>query len=505
MSTYKRILNALVAVVFFGATACNQPETADRSEPASVHASSDRLPMNGSIETRMGKLDFESGFPSDESVQQLYDEMDFQRATQAYLWALPIVAFAEWQHSHREIAGATEIDYVAYLSGREKLGILTPNATTPYYLNFADLSATGPLVVEEPEGLTAGGILDMWQRPSVDTGQIGPFAGRGGRYLVLGPEHPDMSIDGYTTVRVGTNSTFIAFRVLDPREDVAARIVSELRIYPYAERDNPPATRIVPAADLTWIAGAPPGMAYWERLADILDREPVDARDMMMTAMLRPLGIVHGTPFAPDARQRQILEQAALVGEASARANAYAKRMEGARVWPDRGWEMSLMLTETDQQTETHTQLDERASWFYEAVGVSEGMMCRTVGAGQCYLETQKDSQGDWLDGGRNYRLRVPANAPVEQFWSFSVYDVETRSLLDSSTRSDVSSRMDLALNDDGSVDLYFGPEAPEGLENNWVKTIPGRGWFTYFRLYGPSQVFFDRTWTLNDIERLDS
>ncbi|RZV34460.1 MAG: DUF1254 domain-containing protein [Chromatiales bacterium] len=458
--------------------------------------------MNGTVATRIGNLNFESGFPSDKSVTKLFDEMDFQRATQAYLWALPIVAFAEWQHSHREVAGAREIDYVGYLSGREKLGILTPNATTPYYLNFADLSKTGPLVVEEPEGLTAGGILDMWQRPAVDTGQIGPFAGKGGRYLVLGPGQPDMQVEGYATVRVGTNNTFIAFRVLDPREDAAARIVSELKIYPYEDRDNPPQTRIVPAAGLSWIAGAPEGIAYWERLADILNREPVDDRDKMMTAMLRALGIVHGQPFRPDSRQKQILEQAALVGLAMARANGYAKRLEGSRVWPDRRWEMSLLIDETDQDTPTHTQLDERASWFYEAVGVSEGMMCRTVGAGQCYLEAQKDSDGRWLDGGQSYRLRVPANAPVVQFWSFSVYDVETRSLIDTGTRSDVSSRMDLAVNDDGSVDLYFGPEAPAGLENNWVKTIPGRGWFTYFRLYGPAQEFFDRAWKLNDIER---
>jgi hypothetical protein len=464
----------------------------------------DGLPMNGSVETKMGVLTFEGGYPSDQTVKKLYDEMDFQRATQVYLWALPIVAFAEWQHSHREIAGARDIDYVAYLSGREKLGILTPNATTPYYLNFADLSATGPLVVEEPEGLTAGGILDMWQRPAVDTGQIGPFAGKGGRYLVLGPDQPDMNVDGYKTVRVATNSTFIAFRVLDPRKDVAAKIVSGLKMYPYSERENPPVTRIIPAKGLTWIAGAPSGIAYWERLAEILDREPVDERDMMMTAMLRPLGIVKGKPFKPTKRQKAILKQAELVGLSMARANSYAKRMEGARVWPDRNWEMSLMLTETNQQTATHTQLDERSSWFYEAVGVSEGMMCRTVGAGQCYLEAQKDKDGNWLDGGKSYRLRVPVGAPVEQFWSFSVYDVETRSLLDSGTRSDVSSRMDLTLNEDGSVDLYFGPEAPEGLENNWVKTIPGRGWFTYFRLYGPTQVFFDRAWTLNNIERQD-
>ena len=462
------------------------------------------LPMNGKLDTLMGEIEFQSGFPSDESVVKLFDEMDFHRATQAYMWSLPLVAFAEWQHSHREIAGASNIDYVAYLSGAEKLGILTPNATTPYYLNFADLSETGPLVVIEPKGLTAGGILDMWQRPSVDTGQIGPFKGQGGRYLVLGPEHEDMQVEGYTTVRVGTNNTFIAFRVLDPDPTEYKRIVSEMKIYPYAERNNPPQTKMVPAAGKSWIAGQPRGLEYWERLSEIINKEPVDERDLMMMAMLRPLGIVKGQPFNPTKRQKTILEQATLVGESMARANAYAKRVEGARVWPDRSWEMSLTFKETSQDLETHTQLDERASWFYEAVGVSEGMMCRTVGAGQCYLETQKDTDGNWLDGSNTYKLTVPANAPVKQFWSFSVYDVETRSLNDTGMRPDVSSRMDLKKNSDGSVDLYFGPEAPEGWENNWVKTIPGRGWFTYFRLYGPTQEFFDRSWKLNDIEKVN-
>ena len=261
---------------------------------------------------------------------------------------------------------------------------------------------------------------------------------------------------------------------------------------------------MVPAAGKSWIAGQPRGLAYWERLADILNREPVDDRDLMMTAMLRPLGIVKGKKFDPDDRQKRILKEAALVGEVMARTNGYAKRLEGAKVWSDRRWEMSLLLKETNQDTETHTQLDERASWFYEAVGVSEGMMCRTVNAGQCYLESQKDSKGKWLDGSNTYKLTVPSGAPVKQFWSFSVYDVETRSLNDTGKRPDVSSRMDLKKNPDGSVDLYFGPKAPKGMEKNWVKTIPGRGWFTYFRLYGPTQEFFDRDWKLNDIEQVN-
>ena len=110
-----------------------------------------------------------------------------------------------------------------------------------------------------------------------------------------------------------------------------------------------------------------------------------------------------------------------------------------------------------------------------------------------------------WLDGGKTYRLRVPPDAPVAQFWSFTVYNNETRCFVDTGTNPDRSSRDNIVKNDDGSVDLYFGPEAPAGKpESNWIKTIPGKGWLTYFRLYGPTQAYFDRSWVLPDIERID-
>jgi hypothetical protein len=158
-------------------------------------------------------------------------------------------------------------------------------------------------------------------------------------------------------------------------------------------------------------------------------------------------------------------------------------------------------MKETNQETPTHTQFDERASWFYEAVGVSEGMMGRTVGFGQVYLESAKDSAGNWLDGGKTYRLHVPPDAPVKQFWSFTVYDNETRCFVDTGVAPDRSSRDDIVKNPDGSVDLYFGPKAPQGKSaKNWIKTLPGKGWFTYFRLYAPTQPYFDRTWVLPDI-----
>jgi len=222
--------------------------------------------------------------------------------------------------------------------------------------------------------------------------------------------------------------------------------------------------------------------------------------------MLQPLGIEKGKPFNPTARQKQILIEAAQVGELMARTIGFEKRFDGAKVWPGKQWEISLYLKETSQEAPSHTQLDERTSWFYEAVGVSVGMMGRTVGFGQVYLEASKDAAGHWLEGANTYHLRVPPNAPVAQFWSFTVYDNETRCFVDTGVQPDRSSRDDIVKNADGSVDLYFGPKPPAGKPaTNWIKTIPGKGWFTYFRLYGPTQPYFDRSWVLPDIERVKS
>ena len=463
------------------------------------------LPTSGVVESRLGDLELINGYPTDETANKIYDDMDFLRATQAYLWALPLMAMYEWQREQRETFGAGNLDYVDYMDYNDKLGLLTANATTPYVIAFPNMKETGPLVVENPPGAIAGGILDFWERPLTDTGQTGPDKGEGGKYLVLGPDDPDMNPEGYYVVRSSTVNLWVAARVLNPDPAVAKADAAAMRIYPYSQRDNPPPTRHVSPNGREWTGEQPRGMAYWEGLAKVIDEEPAQDRDRMLLAMLRPLGIEKGKPFEPRERQKEILIEAARVGEIMARANSYVKRFEGMKVWPEKNWEFSLLLEETSQETPNYTQLDERSSWFYEAVGVSDGMMGRIVGAGQVYLEAQKDAQGEWFDGDKTYHLHVPPDVPVAQFWSFTVYDNESRCLIDTGTYPDRSSRDDIVTNADGSVDLYFGPEAPAGKpETNWIKTIPGKGWFTYFRLYGPTQPFFDRTWVLPDVEELE-
>ena len=349
-----------------------------------------------------------------------------------------------------------------------------------------------------------GGILDFWQRPITDTGVLGPDQQKGGKYLILGPNDPDIKPEGYFVFRSPTNNVWSGQRGLSADLKEAQAVIGKMRVYPYSERNNPKPTAHIRPEGRKWSGEQPRGLAYWALLSRLINEEPVLERDRIMLATLVPLGIEKGKPFNPDERQKKILQEAANVGELTARANGFAKRFPGSAVWPGKKWEYSLFLKETNQEVPTHTQLDERSSWFYEAVGVTVGMMGRTVGAGQVYLETSKDSADQWLDGGKENTLHVPKDAPVAQFWSFTVYDNESRCLIDTGTYPDRSSRDDIVKNADGSVDLYFGPAPPAGRpEKNWIKTLPNKGWFTYFRLYGPTQPYFEKTWVLPDIDRV--
>jgi len=178
-----------------------------------------------------------------------------------------------------------------------------------------------------------------------------------------------------------------------------------------------------------------------------------------------------------------------------------APRFASARSYPGTHWDWVLTLN-PDQEGENYSQLDERTDYTFEAITVAEGMLTPVVGAGSQYMSTAKDSNGAWLDGGREYCLHVPPNVPVTEFWAVTVYDNLTRSMIATDTmKPGVSSRDNPRVNVDGSIDICFGPEPPAQSAASWIKTLPGRGWFAYFRWYGPTEAFFDKSWTLPDIE----
>ena len=458
-------------------------------------------PFEGTVDTRIGTLDFDNQYPSKASVETILDNMDFHGATQAYLWGIPIASNGNLQYFMNEVFKFREGELVKATTADEKRGILTANDTTPYILATANLAKTGPFVIDVPAGAIGGLVDDFWQRPVTDLGLAGPDKGAGAKYLITPPGYSGDEPSDHRIFESPTNNIFFGIRLLDADPDKAAAVQAKVRTYAYKDRANPPANTFpVPNAEYFW--GPPRGMAYWERLHEILNREAVAERDRFFMAMLKRLGIEKGKPFAPTDRQKQILEEAAFVGEAMAKANDLAKRSTPV-FWEEASWKIALGV-DPSQREENYDQLDERAEWFYEAVTASAGMVTTTPGLGSVYLAAYADNDGDWLEGNKQYKLHIPPNPPAEQFWSIAIYSWDSRTLIDNDQkRSAQSSRQDLDKNADGSVDLYYGPTPPDGHEKNWVQTIPGQGWWVYLRFYAPTKAYFDKTWSMGDFEKI--
>jgi hypothetical protein len=471
------------------------------AEPDPFYLPQPKQAFEGKVDTRIGTLEFENQYPSKKSMETILDSMDFHGATQAYLWGIPIASFANLQYYLHQKFKFDQTEFFDFDTLPHKLGVLTANATTPYIGATPDLTKTGPLVVDMPAGALAGMIDDFWQRPITDIGLVGPDKGKGAKYLITPPGYKGKKPDGYKVFESPTNNIFLAIRIIEPDPKKGKALKAAFRIYPYADRAKAK-KGVYTTPPAKYFFGPPRGMAYWERLHEILNREVVAERDRFFMAMLRRVGIEKGKPFKPTDRQKKLLEEAAFVGEAMAKANDLAKRSTEP-YWKGAKWKLALGLDPTQKQ-KYYDQLDERAEWMYEAVTTSAGMVTTTPGVGSIYQAAYADKDGDWLDGAKSYKLHVPANAPAKQFWSIAVYSWDTRTLIDNKQkRAAQSSRQKLDKNADGSIDLYYGPTAPKGKEKNWVQTIPGQGWWVYLRFYAPTKAYFDKSWSMGDFEKV--
>lgn len=461
------------------------------------------------IETPLGRIGLENGYPAQESVPMLFDALDFQRATQAYLWSVPAVSFVSLRKGWERDFGVYYNNFVIADNFVDTKGLYyTANTTTIYAVTMIDLGRDGAVVVEIPAGATLGIIDDFWQRAVTDVGLAGPDRGQGGKYLLLPPGYDgEAPSEGYHIVHTTMNDHNFIIRGLVQNGDVAdaADTIRKTRVYPYSQRRNPPAISFKSGSGKVVDTLMPSDMRYWEYLSEFINNNPVEERDRFFLAMLNPLGIEKGMPFQPNDRQKEILLQGLQTGEAMARAMLFKghQRFETARKWEGTNWNWAVIL-EPDQETEHYSQIDERLHWFFGATYMTPAMTVKKAGPGSQYIQTFKDAKDNWLDGSNTYRLRIPANPPAKAFWSVTVYNPVTRSMLQNPANdAALSSYDELRTNEDGSVDVYFGPEAPEGYASNWVQTVPDKGFFVWFRVYGPTEPFFDNSWSLKDIEKL--
>ncbi|CCV14361.1 DUF1254 domain-containing protein [Mesorhizobium sp. STM 4661] len=461
-----------------------------------------------SVETRIGTLKFEHGYPTEETSRKLYDELDFQRAVQAFLWSFPAVSFESIRVGVKRDLGADLNDLVIADNFSDTKGVwLTANDTTIYGMVNVDLSK-GPVVVEIPAGPAVGLIDDFWQRAISDVGLPGPDKGKGGKYLLLPPGFEGkVPKQGYYVLHGTMNNYNLLNRGLVQNGDIAAavKLIKQMKVYPWSERKNPKPNKVISMSGPKMDTIPPDGIEYWARLSAFINNNPVHERDRFFMAMLKPLGIEKGKPFQPDARQTTILVDAAKVGHAMARNLLFNadQRISGATTFLGKNWHW-VVLMKADQETDTYTQLDERLHYFYGAIYMSPAIGVKKAGPGAQYIQAFKDKDGNHFDGSKSYRLHVPANVPALAFWSLTLYDTETRSMIQNAGNDSARSGNEkLKANADGSVDLYFGPagSAPAGSESNWIETVPGKGFYPFFRFYSPTAPLFAGTWTLPDVE----
>lgn len=464
------------------------------------------------VETRLGTLSFDHGIPTEETSEKLYDWLDYSRAVQAYLWSLPIMGHTQWRQTYLDEYDIKPNELIFARQFNERSLILTANESTPYlfgWLNVKDKAA----IIEVPDGPLIGLMTDFWQRGLADLGIFGPNAGRGGTWVIHGPETPVdeiPTIEGAQYVKSNTNNLWWLMRVNSAPEDRDALAGGILTGFHGEELRS----QLRDGENKVGRNFQPRGMRYWEMLHMILQEEPVEDRDRFFMYFLKELGIEKGKPFQPTDKQRAILEEAVVVGEAMSKNFVYRERLPG--VLRDDGWRLILGRVEGSEPGDAmdHTQtagpvdrFDPRARYTYEATTTSPKIVYPKVGYGMGYAGMFLDSEERALAGDRSYVINVPVDPPVEIFWAITVYDVDTRGMVRTDQeRAERGSRHEgIRSLPDGTTPIIIGPEAPlAGWENNWIKSIPGRAWFPYFRFYGPTKPYFDQSWQLPPIEEIN-
>jgi len=436
-----------------------------------------------------------------------------RRAVEAVIWGMPAVNTDLMRQEMLTKTGG-KVNQIIYW-GRPldwQNQTLTPNPDAIYFMVFFNTKDVGPIVLDIPSADTnaslTGNIVTVWQSALEDVGLLGLDRGVGGRFVILPPGYADKIPDGYTALPSDTYSGYALLRSnlkSHGDADVAASIAygKRVKVYPLSAAANPAETVFTDVKDVNYDSTIRYDVSFFDNLNRVVQSEPWIERDRAMIDPLRTIGIEKGKAFAPSEATRKILTAA--IGEAKA---SLEQRYDAGfpPFYPNSHWMLPTLQEAMDGQGTTYADHERYATDARGLLYTYGYVAIKRPGTAQFYLVSIRDGDGDGFDGAKAYRLRVPANAPVEQYWSVTAYDRQTHALIKHMSRaSRASTAFDVQKNTDGSIDVYFGAKAPAGKESNWVPTDPGRRFELMFRVYGPKKQFFDKVWVLPDVEKVST
>jgi hypothetical protein len=496
------------------------------------------------VETRIGTLDFKDGAPSKATLDKVYDGLDFAHAQRAFADTLQGVSLHAI-HKGLQSVGVKDNEAIIFSELMDAKSLwLTTNADTIYVVGALDLTK-GPMVLETAPGFL-GAVQDYWFRWIIDVGLPGPDRGEGGKYLIVPPGYAGpMPNGGFSVARSRTNvvlwfaRSFLADHK-DPKP-VADTIRKFTKVYPYeaggvgtpiAEflegkaplgRISPPPPAVFHEASGKVMNTLPPNdFSYFEMLNEIVQQEPATSLDPELMGPIAAIGIVKGKPFAPDERMKTILTEAVAQANAISRSLFMHPRDPSWFYYPGSAWMNPLFVSGYEFETPIpditregakpfpatgYRQLDARRWYFYGVTGITPAMAMRVTGIGSQYLFATLDADKQYFDGGKTYKVTLPKDIPEANFWSLTLYDNQTRSMLDTPQRFPRAGNQSYPSpatepNADGSTTIHLGPTQPAGIaRGNWIQTMPGKGWFAILRLYSPLEPFFTKEWRPSEIE----
>lgn len=464
------------------------------------------------IKTRVGDLDFFDGIPTKQTADLLYDNLDYIRGVETFLNGMPAASLEALRRGQASMGAK---NYNQALITDELMDsnplFLTGNTDTVYCSVFFNLKKDGPMVIEIPPGTGPGTINDAFFRFVIDTGPPGPDRAKGGKYLILPPNFEGKEPNGYFKAKSTSWVNWLILRgfLKDGKPDSSSQLFRNgLKIYPLSKKKSPAKMKFINISGKAFNTIHANDFSFYEELHCVIDREPVEMLDPELRGLFSSIGIQKGMPFAPDTRMKKILSKSAVVASATARTIFWHERDKSAFLYEGSYWKRGFVAGNHKFLKDGGVggrNLDARSQFYYVATVNTPAMAWKLIGKGSQYALGYLDSQGNYLDGSKTYKLNLPKDPPVKQFISLVIYDSQTRSELQTSqpfpSYNNLRDKEKVSVNKDGSVDLYFGPKVPKAKEANWIETRPNKGWFCILRLYSPLEPWFDKTWRPGEVE----